>query len=76
MARFRVFYQMTIDEYLEAQEELFPEDLSVPARPAYNGPWRIKGSVPVFPGAIDGIGSAPAAPAPVQVVFSKYRRRR
>jgi len=73
MAKFRkVFHQVTIDEYLANQEELFPEGAPAPAPLPYTAPWRIK-NAPIFPGAVDGIGAAPATPAPV--VYSKHRRR-
>lgn len=68
------FHQVSIDEYLASQDDLFPDGVPAPARPPYTMPWRVK-DVPIFPGAVDGIGAAAAAPAPAQVVYSRYRRR-
>lgn len=70
----KVVHQVTIDEYLASLEELFP-DGPPPAPPSpYTRPWTVKSGVPVFPDAIDGTGKNAAAPAPVQVVWSRRRR--
>jgi len=75
VAKFKkILHQVTIDEYLESQEELFPEGPPPPARPPYTAPFKVRG-VPVFPGAIDAAGAVPAPPAPAQVVYSRYRKR-
>lgn len=75
MAKFKVFHQVTIDEYIAAQEDLFPEVSSVPAVRRSAGPARrVRSSAPVFPGAIDGVGAVPAEPSPASVVYSKVRR--
>lgn len=79
MARFKKtlskVHQVTIDEYLAAQQDLFPDGVLVPAsKSPYTQPWRVKNSAPVFPGAVDGIGAVPDAPTPPSVVYSRHRR--
>jgi len=74
MARFKKIarsnvYQVTIDEYIASQEELFPDGVPVPVKSRYAGPSRVRGNVPVFPGVIDTVNHAEAS-KPVQVVKS------
>lgn len=80
MARFKkttsIYHQVTIDEYIKDQEDLFPDGVLEPPKKRYTGPWRVKGSAIEFPGAIDAVGAPSAAPAPAQVVYSRYRKQR
>jgi len=76
MAKFKkVYHQVSIDEYLESLDDLFPDGVPAPAPLPYTQPWRVK-NAPIFPGAVDGVGVAPAAPAPAQVVYSRYRPKK
>lgn len=77
MAKFKVFHQVTFDEYFDMQDDLFPEVLPVPVQRFARRSLGAGRSVvaPIFPGAVDGVGAVPAEPAPVDVVYSKYRRR-
>lgn len=70
-------HQVTIDEYLRSQEELFPDGPPAPSPAPYTQPWIIpaRPGVPLFPGAVDAAGAPPAPPAPAQVVYSRFRRR-
>lgn len=75
MAKFRkVYHQVSIDEYLSGLDDLFPDGVPPPPRPPYTMPWRVK-DVPVFPGAIDGVGAVPGVSAPARVVYSRLRRK-
>lgn len=75
MAKFRkVYHQVSIDEYLANQEELFPDGVPAPAPLPYSAPWRVR-NAPIFPGAIDGVGAVPGVSAPARVVYSRLRRK-
>lgn len=67
-------HQVDFDEYLASLDDLFPDGVPVPAPLPYSAPWRVR-NAPIFPGAVDGVGAAPAAPDPPQVVYSRFRRR-
>lgn len=82
MAKFRRFHQVTIDEYIASQValegDLFPDASVAPAVVRSSGSFRVSTSpaAPVFPDApIDGVGAAPAAPAPVRVVRAFSARK-
>lgn len=78
MAKFKKIsssvHQVTFDEYLASQDDLFPGGLPAVPKSPYTQPWRVKSSVPLFPGAVDGIGAVPDAPSPASVVYSRHRR--
>lgn len=80
MPKFRIYHQVTIDEYIEAQEraegELFSDDsTSTPAVRRSRGPC-VGARGPVFPGAVDGVG-APALPVSTELrpVATRGKRR-
>lgn len=82
MAKFRVFHQVTIDEYLASQTaleaDLFPDTPSSPAVVRSSGSFRVStsSSAPVIPSSpIDGVGAAPSPPAPVRVVRAFSSRK-
>lgn len=62
MRRSARVHQVSIDEYLRSQEDLFPDGVPVPA-PVPVHPWlaaRRVSTAPLFPGAIDTVDhSAP-----------------
>lgn len=77
MAKFRIYHQVTIDEYLASQEDLFPDEkVSLAALAIARPQLGVSASAPVFPaGAIDGIGAAPGVSPPLQVVRSFGRKK-
>lgn len=77
MAKFKVFHQVTIDEYIAMQEDLFPDTPVVSAPVDASRPVRrVCDTTPIFPGAIDGTGATPGVAAPLQVVRSFGRSRK
>lgn len=77
MPKMKRLHQVTIDEWLASQEDLFPDapaPAPAPAAARSRGPERVNTSAIVFPGAIDAVGAAAAAPS-VELRAIPARRR-